>query len=198
MLVPDPTLAVNLLDHSRVQSLRTLLEERGVDFNRPRCGIISGPHSQLEAATARLRERGYQIIGITTSNTFSDITLFDQPFHPLDWAVLFQLMDVCITECMYGSIFCILNHTPFIALDMHDKGQVVETKTRSLMRRFKLSEFCLSKHDVTVDQVVERIEALEYGVIDWDFVDKELGRCQSEAAAFFQRVAASLDAHTAA
>ena len=193
VLVPDPTLGVSLLNPARVASVRAFLKERGVDFDRPRCGIICGPHAQLEAAMTKLRKRGYQIIGITTPNTYSDIPLFDQPFHPLDWAVLFQLMDVCVVDRMHGSIFCIQNHAPFVALDSYETEQDNDSKTRSLMRRFGLTDFCVSKARVTAGELLERIKALEQGAVEWGRIDKELEQCRQDAGAFFQTFAESME-----
>jgi hypothetical protein len=186
-IVPDPTLGLDLLDNSRTEELKDELIAYGVDFSRPRCGIICGPHAPLEKATKGLRRKGYQIIGITTANQYSDVELFDKSFHPLDWAVLFRLMNICIVERMHGSIFCIKNKTPFVALDSYETEQFNDSKTSSLLRRFGLEDLCVSKTQATSNELLERVTELERDKIDWGRVNEVLNSCRREAERFFRK-----------
>lgn len=189
-LVPDPTLGVNLLSDKIKISLRVKLENMGVDFSRPRCGIICGDHSPVSFTIEKLKKKGYQIIGISTKNTFSDINLFNQGFHPLEWANLFGLMNICIVERMHGSIFCIKNGVPFIALDNYETDKDDNSKIKSLMRRFDLEDYCLSKKKISGEMLLQRTIEISDGfsVEKKEFISNKLKQLSLETKSFFECV----------
>ncbi|HMN89758.1 MAG TPA: polysaccharide pyruvyl transferase family protein [Saprospiraceae bacterium] len=189
VIVPDPTLGIALLELNRLESLKEKLIALGVDFSRPRCGIIcEGDHMPTRKTAEYLKAKGYQIIGITAANPFSDINLFAHGFHPMEWALLFRYMDICITERMHGAIFCLKNLTPFIILDINETKHDNDSKTVSLMRRFGLEAFRVVKKQANADHMIELTKELKADQAPWNQVHFVLDRCEKEASNFFQAI----------
>jgi hypothetical protein len=153
-LVPDPTWGYDILPTVDANALKARLTGLGVDFSRPRCGFIAGPTDAARTTAAEYRRRGYQIIGITTRNDFSDVPLFDHGFRPLEWARLFGFLDLCVSERMHGTIFCLQNETPVVALDINDPADGSDTKIGDLLRGFGLERFCLPKRSATAAMLI--------------------------------------------
>lgn len=196
-LVPDPTLGLDLLERDRLPALREHLAQAGVVFERPRLGVICGDHRALRLTADALRREGTQVVGITTPNRYSDIRLFEQPFHPMNWALLFGLMDGCIVERMHGAIFCIKNGVPFVALDKYETEQDNDSKMRSLMRRFGLERYCVSKQHVTADELQALyLEALADDV--WAQLEGRRRACYAAAADYLDACRAALQGGQAA
>ena len=57
-----------------------MLEDWGVDFSRPLCGIVSKNDERVRNGVSSLVEKGYQTIAITTRNDMCEISLFDGRF----------------------------------------------------------------------------------------------------------------------
>lgn len=184
-IVPDPTLAMDIRNLERVNSLRLKLESYGVDFRQPICGVVCDHHIAVGEVVRRLRNAGYQIAGITTKNEFSDVILYDKPIHPLDWAIIFKLMDVCIVDRMHAAIFCLHNQTPFVALDSYETRCDNDSKTRSLLRNFGVEDCCLSKRRITADQLEGLFTQVCRDGMPWELVANRMSQYAKEAGTFF-------------
>lgn len=187
-LMPDPTLGFNLVDDTDDDGLKAKLEAAGVDFSRPRIGVIAPDLPALEKMADRLRGQGCQVIGITTRNGFSDANLFDQPFHPLEWGRLFHFMDVCVLERMHGMIFSLLNETPFVALDQYRTEHNSDTKVSSLLRRFGLNDHLVPRSSANGDELAERVKDLRENKWDWNVIRERRAECEAAAQDFLQRM----------
>ena len=155
VIVPDPTLSIDIIQPGIKQGLKQRLVEYGVDFDRPRIGIVSADSAPVGEFADKMRDKHCQIIGITTKNSFSDIALYDKGFHPLEWASLFSFMDVCVVERMHAAIFCLRNHAPFVLIDINGNTQDRDTKSKHLMRLFGLDEFCVAQDSVSAAQLLK-------------------------------------------
>lgn len=189
VIVPDPTLSIDLLQEARLPGLRERLAAAGVDFDRPRCGVVCDDALNMREAADQLRALGYQIVGITTKNSFSDVDLFEVGLHPLDWALIFRLMNVNVVDRMHASVFCIQNSSPFVALDSYETPDENDSKTRSLLRRFGIDEYCISKEKARPGEIVELVESVSAGGINWQEVDEEQRTCRSQASRFVHTAA---------
>jgi hypothetical protein len=194
VLVPDPTFAEPLRDElsDDVASamLKSRLVELGVDFSRPRCGIVAGSDPAVQAFADELRRRGVQTIGITTPNDFCDVKLFESGFHPLDWARLFRFVDVCISERMHACIACLLNRTPFVALDINVVPGDADTKLRSLLAAFGLSSYCLSKNTLSASELVRAYDAAAGSPWDWKAIAATVDRFARIQTEFISQMSA--------
>lgn len=192
-ILPDPALAWNLVDAGRDEPLRQRLLRAGVDFTRPRVGLIARDTPQVMETVSRLRARGFQIVGITTQNSCSDIPLFEMSLHPLDWARIFHFMDVCLVERMHASIYCLLNQTPFVALDTLATPGRTDTKLFSLLSRFGLQSRCFSSRDVSADELTNAVSAASTDPWDWPGIDRVVGDLRRKAEDFVDRMRDSLE-----
>lgn len=188
-LVPDPTLGIELVDDTLEEKLKDKLVRSGIDFGRPRCAVICDDHPEIYKVACSLRGRGFQVVGITAKNSYSDIELFEYGFHPMEWAILFRFFNLCITERMHGAIFCLKNFTPFIALDINETKYDNDSKTASLMRRFDLSSYSVSKNKENSEQILEKIDALENNLENWNRkVKSGLEACEMDVKKFFNNL----------
>lgn len=186
-IMPDPTFTVNVLDAVDRSGLRNRLLELGVDFSRPRCGFVAPDSNPVREAAAVMREKGYQIIGIGTKNSFSDVRLFEQGFSPLEWAATFGFMDMCVSERMHACIFCLLNQTPFVALDINECPGDPETKLTDLVGQFGLGEFCFPMGKVTKCDVVSACERIALSPWNWSGIGSVIERFREKARGFMNR-----------
>jgi hypothetical protein len=159
-LVPDPTLGIEFLNQEDKNKTKEKLSSLGVDFDRPRLGIVCGDHNPLADSAQHFKKKGFQVIGISTKNSFSDVKLFEEDISPLEWAHLFGHMDLCFTERMHGAIFCLKNKIPFVALDSYQTGSGKISKTESLMRKFGLEDYCYLKEDGNSESLIEAGESI--------------------------------------
>ena len=139
--VPDPTFSTDFLSFVDKEMLKQKLQQWGVDFGRPRICIVLEDVPGLNEAIREMKDRGFQIVGLSIPNRTADVVLFDKGFTPLEWAGVFGLMDFCISQRMHACISCILQDTPFVAVDFYGNPMDDETKIRDLMRSFNLLDY---------------------------------------------------------
>ncbi len=138
--VPDPTFALEWLPKVDRESVRRKLESAGVDFGRPRLAVVLMDSPWLERIVDDFRKKGFQIVGLSIPNRFSDVELFREGLTPLEWACTFGLMDACLTQRMHPSICSILAGTPVAVLDFYGNTRDDQSKLSDLMRTFGLLE----------------------------------------------------------
>jgi hypothetical protein len=163
--------------------------ELGVDFSRPRCGIVSGSGAAERALADHLRASGVQTIGITTNNDFCDVNLFEHGFHPLDWARVFRFMDFCVSERMHACICCLQQRTPFVALDINVIAGDPETKLRNLMRGFGVDQYCLPKQGLDAGQLIESVETLRKHPWDWERIMQRVSHFSDVQSQYLDQIA---------
>jgi hypothetical protein len=188
LCVPDPTWAVDLLPLVDTERLKARLQSAGVDFTRPRCGFIAGPGGVGKECAEALRKKGYQIVGISTENDYSDVPLFQQGFHPLEWARLPAFCDVCISERMHGTIFCLQNRTPVISLDINETKDDWDSKTLCLLRSLDLAHSCFPKRTASAGDILAACSDAENGSWDWGAVELKIDALRESSRAFLAQV----------
>lgn len=139
--VPDPTFALDWLSLVDRESVRRKLENCGVDFGRPRLGVVLSDSTWLERVVDQFRRKGFQIVGLAVPNCFSDVELFREDLTPPEWGAAFGFMDACLTRRMHPSIACILNGTPFAAVDFYGNALDEQSKLGDLMQTFGLLDY---------------------------------------------------------
>ena len=139
--VPDPTFAADILSLVDKRALKQKLQQYGVDFSRPRICVVLRDTPDTNKVINNIKQHGYQIVGITLSNKAADVALFDKGFTPLEWFGVFGLMDFCILQRMHACISCILQGTPFIAVDFYSNPMDDDSKLKDLMQSFGLLDY---------------------------------------------------------
>jgi polysaccharide pyruvyl transferase WcaK-like protein len=99
-------------------------------------------------------------VGLTLPNKAADVALFDKGFTPLEWFGVFGLMDFCILQRMHACISCILQDTPFIAVDFYGNPMDDDTKLKDLMRSFNLLDHYYNSQKDSPGKFSEILEKL--------------------------------------
>lgn len=183
----DPTFGYDVLSQVDRALLKQRLVDSGVDFDRPRCGFIAASTAVARDTAAALRKRGYQVVGIGTANDFSDVRLFEHGFHPAEWAALFGFMDFCVSERMHACIFCLLNQTPFVALDINESSGDPQTKLNDLLGHFGVADYCFPMSTASAAAVVEACGAIVAQRWNWDGIRQRIESFRRETRDFARR-----------
>ena len=173
-VVPDPTIMWDLRSQYPIEEMRRKFKLWGIDLDRPRCAIVGEGHPLYPALAQEMRDRQFQIIGFKDDNDFCDVNLAKVGMSPLEWACALGMVDLCITERMHASIFCIVNRTPFVSLDINMGTAENPSKLEDLLSRVGMSDFYMRRKDATVGQVLTKIDQIVAKGVDWDFIGKKL------------------------
>jgi hypothetical protein len=112
-LIPDPTFTYEFQNTNVVEKLKFL----GIDLKRPTVGLLFfGDDALAKQILAHYKSKGYQILAMSMYNAVADFNL-GHVLTPFEWAEAFRYLDFCITDRFHGTIFCLLNQTPFISLE---------------------------------------------------------------------------------
>jgi hypothetical protein len=140
--VPDPTFSTDILSLVDKEMLKQRLQDWGVDFGRPRiCTVLRDSPKLNDDIINEIKKKGFQVVSLSLPNSIADVELSDKGFTPLEWFGVFGLMDFCLSQRMHTCISCILNNTPFIAVDFYSNSMDDETKLKDLMQSFDLLDY---------------------------------------------------------
>jgi hypothetical protein len=139
--VPDPTFSIDIFSFIDKEMLKQKLQQYGVDFDRPLICTVLRDVQGINEFIQEMKKKGFQIVGSTLPNSVADVALFDKGFTPLEWAGIFGFMNFCISQRMHACISCILQDTPFIAVDFYSNPTDDDTKLKDLMRSFDLLDY---------------------------------------------------------
>ena len=189
VVVPDPTVAINLLDVFDGSSALWKLEQRGFDPAERWALLVMKEDKVSGMALRMLKAQGYLVAATGKYGGQADIDLVQCGLSPLEWGWMPRFFRINVTERMHSSIFTILNRTPLLALDMNRKVAGSMTKLEELMAGLGLLSCYIHQEDVSEEKVVEQlIDRVTKGLIDWDDVERrissqrDLGRTYLEAA----------------
>jgi hypothetical protein len=174
---PDPT----FLYQVKPTRIRELLRANGIDLDRPILGMLYFGKPELSQAVADYyRSRGFQIIAFSLYNPYADLNL-GHILTPHEWADLFSLLSVCITDRFHGTIFSLKANIPFISIEPYAPKREKNSKIRSLLSDVDLVEECYRNPYLPEFSITDFIHHLEEIRLSWhsDFepviVDKLLG-----------------------
>lgn len=92
------------------------------------------------------------------------------------WLKAFSDAEFVVTDSFHGTVFAILNHKPFIAINNSKRGS---SRFDSLLEMFKLQERLVSPMANDVSRVVKQD-------IDWQYVDDRLAEKRDEAFSYLR------------
>jgi hypothetical protein len=140
--VPDPAFSTDIVSLVDKELLKQRLQEWGVDFGRPRiCTVLRDSPELNDDIINVIKKKGFQVVSLSLPNSIADVDLSDKGFTPLEWFVVFGLMDFCISQRMHTCISCISQDTAFIAVDIYSNPMDDDTKVKDLMRSFNLLDY---------------------------------------------------------
>ncbi len=143
--VPDPTFTYRF-NKTDDRIIGKKLKSRGLDLNKPilcyRLGIGGEKGELCRKAKEYFEKKGYQTVSIGGRNQYASIDVGDM-FNPFEWARVYKYFDFCITDRFHGSIFCLKNGTPFLAVEDDDYYKVIRSKIVDLLDDFDMLEHYL-------------------------------------------------------
>jgi polysaccharide pyruvyl transferase WcaK-like protein len=96
---------------------------------------------------------------------------------PAEWLGLIKGADIVITNSFHGVVFCLIFHTPFIALLIEGEIGSMNTRIIDLLNEVGLASQIVSKSTAKVNK-------LSIENINWKFVDQEIKRMREQSVNF--------------
>lgn len=159
--VPDPTFSVSIQSLVDRDIVKQKLQRWGVDFSRPRaCTVLRDSPKLNDAIIRGIKKKDFQIVSFSLPNSIADVDLSNKGLTPLEWFGAFGLMNFCISQRMHTSISCILQDTPFVAVDIYSNSMDDDTKIKDLMRSFDLLDYYYNVEKDPPEKFQEIIENL--------------------------------------
>lgn len=136
--ISDPA----FLCRSKEIDLPALLERFGISREKPVLGMLFyGKPRLAQAIAAHYHQRGYQLLNFNMFNPYADINI-GHLVDPDEWAALFSSLSFCITDRFHGSIYCIREKVPFVAIEPVKLKTLLNSKIFSLLKEFDLTDPC--------------------------------------------------------
>ena len=136
-MIPDPTFMYKF----RNTDVVTKLQSVGIDLDRPILGLLFYGDDKLSNEILRhYKAKGYQIAAMSMYNAVADFNL-GHMLTPFEWAETFRYLSFCISDRFHGTIFCLMNQTPFLSLEKERYLPKDQSKIYDLVASFDL-EVC--------------------------------------------------------
>jgi len=174
IVVPDPTVAFNLLDVFDGSSALEKLRHHGFDESKPWALLVMKQSAVSHMAMRLLKSRGLRVAATGDFDGEADIDLIQCGLNPLEWGWMPRYFGLNVTERMHSSIFTVLNSTPLVALDMNRQISGTNTKLEERMEGFGLSRFYLHQNQVVENVLAALIEEACRNSVEWDKVGQRI------------------------
>ena len=189
VMVPDPTFTLDL-DPAPAAAVAKCL---GLDQKRPVLGVSLPTKPLTDALVAHFRAKGFQAVSFGAKK-HGDLSPY--ALSPFAWAGLYGHFRLTLTDRFHGTVMCLLNATPVVAVDCSRNRYAPSglSKTYTLMRQFGMER----THHVNLDRVKDAGEVVRLAEVAMEQFDAAKVR-QTVAAmrarffAFLDRVAGLLD-----
>ena len=185
--VPDPTIAFDLLRAFDGSTALTKLYAAGYVTGEPYALVIMKAGPLSFSVVRKLRTRGWRVAASGPYGGLADIDLTQLGLSPLEWAWVPRQFGICVTERMHATIFCFLNHTAVLGLDMNRRIPTTPTKLQELFLNSGLSSAYL--HQEATDEVglVKWLETAMDEQFEWARFDAVLEKQRAVAREFLRR-----------
>ncbi len=132
----DPTLLTNLQTFPKnIDRIREKFRKAGIKENDEVIGIMGG-NSICNMIRRNLGNK-YKIVSVYTKCKQSDIYIGD--LTPIEWAQIFSLFSVTVTNYFHGSLLSLVNRVPTISIDLWNSSSKEHlTKIEDLYQRMHL------------------------------------------------------------
>ncbi len=133
-MIPDPTFTYEIINTGVAKKLESL----GIDLSQPTLGLLFYGNDKLSSEIqSHYKSKKYQILALGMYNPVADFNL-GHVLTPFEWAETFRYLSFCISDRYHGTIFCLLNHTPFISLEKDHHLHQEQSKIYDLLTGFNL------------------------------------------------------------
>ena len=107
----------------------------------------------------------HTIVSLYRYNPYANIYLYD--LNPFEWSRVFRNFDVLITKYFHGSIFCLKNTVPVVAIDYSQNVDKYCCKLNDLFSKLELQDYYFKKKDLVqvenTKNLFERIDSCLLG-----------------------------------
>ena len=119
-----------------------LLKRYKISTNQPLLGLLYYGKDNISGKICEYYHRkGYQIINFNMFNPYADINI-GHLVSPDEWAALFKQLSFCITDRFHGSVFCLRESIPFVAIEPFPPRTLLNSKIYSVLQDFGIEELC--------------------------------------------------------
>lgn len=104
----------------------------------------------------------HTIVSLYRHNPYADLYLYD--LNPFEWSRIFRYFEVLVTKYFHGSIFCLKNSVPVVAIDYSQNVDKYCCKLNDLFSKLELQEYYFKKKDLAqmenMKEVFDKIDSL--------------------------------------
>ena len=165
--IPDPTFMYEF----RNTAVAVKLQSLGVDLDRPILGmLLFGADVLADRILSHYKSKGYQVLAMSMYNSKADFNL-GHILTPFEWAEAFRYFSFCIGDRFHGTVFCLLNQTPFISIEKDTHLPKNQSKIFDLLVDFRL-ETCYQNpadEDFEINSFLAHADEIE---ATWEYTFK--------------------------
>ncbi len=119
-----------------------LLKRYKISKDRPLLGLLYYGKEDISGNVCEhYHRKGYQIINFNMFNPYADINI-GHLVSPDEWAALFKLLSFCITDRFHGTVFCLRESIPFVAIEPFPPKTLLNSKIYSVLQDFGIEKLC--------------------------------------------------------
>lgn len=160
----DPTFLLDVNKLHMIAGYDSLLERFGIMSKKP-IAILMSPDEEVGKIVNQCFGATHTIIALFVRNKYAD--LFLPTLSPFEWASIFGLAKITITEYFHATILSLLNNTPVVAIDKLSNRSGYEGKISDLMiNRLALDEMYINIEDIRqngYDMIAKRMQHVMSG-----------------------------------
>jgi hypothetical protein len=186
--VPDPAFTFDI-DPAPGEAL---LKRLRIDTSRPTMAFSLGNRPDCNAIIDHYKAKGIQTVSFE-SPVPADHWLW--AISPFEWAGIHRHFVFEVTDRFHGTLFCLRNGTPLLAIDRHGQfDESGQSKKLSLLRKFGLDKTChfnIERQGGT-DAAIQAIDAAMASPFDKERVQQQVEQFRQIYKAFLDRVAGLL------
>jgi polysaccharide pyruvyl transferase WcaK-like protein len=119
-----------------------LLSKFKIPPDQPILGLLYyGKEKISHKICEHYHNKGYLIINFNMYNPYADVNIGHR-VNPDEWAAFFKQLTFCITDRFHGSVFCLRNDIPFVAIEPYQPKTLLNSKIFSLLKDFGIENIC--------------------------------------------------------
>lgn len=142
----DPTFLLDINDIHHKANLDEIKKKCHIIDQRPII-VLMTPDNGIAKIIKREYAQNYNIVSVFVDNKAISPTIYD--LTPFEWATLFSMADLTVTEYFHATILSLLNSTPTLAIDKLNSKTGYEGKIKDLLfTRLNLPELYVNVSDI--------------------------------------------------
>ena len=120
-----------------------------LDKEKPIIGVMTRNNDIVRLIKQRFGNR-YNIVSLYFRNKYADAYLYD--LTPFEWANVFSLFDLTVTQFFHGTLLSLINLTPVISTSVIKLDRIYTGKMQDLLTRLNVPENFFIAEDIICDK----------------------------------------------